>query len=45
MSAELIGARRDAELVEAVSFPRSKEQMLAKSLLLIIQHLEKVENQ
>ena len=41
MSAELDGAAVNARYVEAVAFPNSKEDALAKAILLIIQHLEK----
>lgn len=43
MSAELEGARQNAEFVKRIAHPRSKEEMLASAILLVIQHLEKYE--
>lgn len=41
MTAELDGARQNAEFVHRVAHPKSQVDMLATAILLIIQHLEK----
>lgn len=42
MSAELDGARQNAEYAKAIAHPRSAQEALANAILLIVQHLEKV---
>lgn len=41
MTAELQGARKNAETVRTIAPPRSQQQMLADAILLVIQHIEK----
>lgn len=41
MSAELDGARQNAQFVHRVAHPKSQIDMLATAILLIIQHMEK----
>jgi hypothetical protein len=44
MSAELDGAKANAQHVAKVGFPLSNDVALANAMLLIIQHLEKRES-
>lgn len=43
MITELDGARQNAEMVKKITHPSDKYDMLASAILLIIQHLEKVD--
>jgi hypothetical protein len=43
LSAELNGARRNAEYVKRIAAPHSADEVLANGLLLIVQYLEKLQ--